>query len=139
MKAKRRVGGKRSLLTQVKFDEKGLVPAIVQDDRDGTVLMFAWMNREALRRTIAGPWVVFWSRSRGALWLKGETSGYRMRVRTIRLDCDGDVLLLRVRDAGAACHTGYRSCFFREAPKAERSRWRVLGRPVFDPKKVYGA
>ena len=140
MKTTRRAGagpGRKApaILREVTFDGKGLVPAIVQDDRDGTVLMFAWMNREALRRTLAGPWAVFWSRSRGPLWLKGETSGYRMRVRTIRLDCDGDVVLLRVRESGAACHTGRRSCFFREV---RHGRWHVLGRPVFDPKKVYG-
>ncbi len=102
----------------LRWNEQGLIPAIVQDGADGTVLMVAWMNEEALRLTQARGEAVFWSRSRQAIWHKGETSGNRMRVERIRADCDGDVLLLSVTPAGPACHTGERSCFFREVARA---------------------
>lgn len=93
------------------WNEQGLIPAIVQDAADGTVLMMAWMNQEALRLTRERGEAIFWSRSRQALWHKGATSGNRMRVLTIQVDCDGDTLLLRVDPMGPACHTGSRSCF----------------------------
>ncbi|MBA3532520.1 MAG: phosphoribosyl-AMP cyclohydrolase [Ardenticatenales bacterium] len=93
------------------WNEQGLLPAIVQDVADGTVLMMAWMNREALAQTRARGEAVFWSRSRRELWHKGATSGNVMRVESIHYDCDGDTLLLRVWPAGPACHTGTRSCF----------------------------
>jgi phosphoribosyl-AMP cyclohydrolase / phosphoribosyl-ATP pyrophosphohydrolase len=96
----------------VKFDDRGLIPAIVQDAISGTVLMFAWMNEESLRLTRERGEAVFWSRSRHALWHKGETSGHTLKVREIRSDCDGDVLLIRAVPAGPACHTGAVSCFF---------------------------
>ena len=97
---------------QLRFDERGLLPAVVQDVGSGEVLMVAWMNREALERTLAEGRSVFWSRSRRELWRKGETSGNVQHVDEIRADCDGDVLLLRVHQVGVACHTGARSCFF---------------------------
>ena len=97
---------------QLAFDERGLIPAVVQDVASGEVLMVAWMNREALERTMAEGRSVFWSRSRRELWRKGETSGNVQHVDEIRADCDGDVLLLRVHQVGVACHTGARSCFF---------------------------
>jgi len=100
-------------MTALKFDEKGLLPAVVQDIRDGEVLMVAWMNAEALQLTRSTGRAHFWSRSRGRLWCKGETSGNFMQVQEIRLDCDADTLLLRVLPAGPACHTGERSCFYR--------------------------
>ncbi len=96
----------------LKFDDRGLVTAVVQDTSNGDVLMVAWMNAEALRLTQESGEAWFWSRSRNELWHKGATSGNVMRVREIRVDCDGDTLLLRVDPAGPACHTGERSCFF---------------------------
>jgi len=97
----------------VAFDDRGLVPAIVQDAENGDVLMMAWMNRESLERTIADGRTWFWSRSRRELWAKGETSGHVQHVDEIRVDCDADSLLVRVHQVGAACHTGERSCFYR--------------------------
>jgi phosphoribosyl-AMP cyclohydrolase len=95
------------------YNEQGLIPAILQDAGNGQVLMMAWMNAEALRLTVETGEAHFWSRSRQALWHKGETSGNIQRVQEIRVDCDADVLLLRVHPAGPACHTGAQSCFFR--------------------------
>jgi phosphoribosyl-AMP cyclohydrolase/phosphoribosyl-ATP pyrophosphohydrolase/phosphoribosyl-AMP cyclohydrolase len=101
-------------LGQVTYNEVGLVPAIVQDDRTGEVLMMAWMNADTLSLTLREGRTVFWSRSRGEIWRKGETSGDRQWVRSASLDCDGDVLLFRVEQEGrGACHTGAPSCFFR--------------------------
>ncbi len=94
------------------FDSQGLIPAVVQEAASGEVLMVAWMNAEAVRRTRQSGEVYFWSRSRGELWHKGETSGNTLQVLEIRMDCDGDTLLLQVDAAGPACHTGARSCFF---------------------------
>jgi len=100
-------------MTELRFDERGLIPAIVQDAATGAVLMMAWMNAEALCLTQATGETHFWSRSRGELWHKGRTSGNVQRVREIRYDCDGDTLLVRVDPAGPACHTGQTSCFYR--------------------------
>lgn len=97
----------------VKFDDAGLVVAVAQDFRTGDVLMVAYMDREALEKTISTGYAHYWSRSRKRLWMKGETSGNTQRVRKIMLDCDGDALLLLVEQEGAACHTGNRTCFFR--------------------------
>ena len=102
-----------SLTDAVRFDERGLVPAIAQDAATGEVLMLAYMNAESLRKTIETGETWFWSRSRQTLWHKGETSGNTQRVVSISIDCDGDTLLLRVTPNGPACHTGERSCFFR--------------------------
>ena len=99
--------------TELRYDARGLIPAVVQDATTGAVLMVAWMNAAALRRTQATGEAHFWSRSRGALWHKGATSGNVQRVREIRYDCDGDTLLLLVDPAGPACHTGALSCFYR--------------------------
>lgn len=100
------------MFEQVKWDERGLVPAIVQDANTQQVLMMAYMNAESLRLTLERGETVFWSRSRNALWHKGETSGNVQRVRSIHVDCDGDTLLVMVDPAGPACHTGAVSCFF---------------------------
>lgn len=100
-------------MAALRFDDRGLVAAVVQDATSGAVLMVAWMNAEALRLTQATGEAHFWSRSRGALWHKGATSGNVQRVREIRYDCDGDALLLLVDPAGPACHTGATSCFYR--------------------------
>jgi phosphoribosyl-AMP cyclohydrolase len=104
---------KDEFFSALRFDEKGLVPAIVQDDKTGEVLMMAWMSQESLQRTFELGETVFWSRSRQELWHKGATSGNVQRVRELRVDCDGDTLLVRVDPAGPACHTGEVSCFFR--------------------------
>jgi phosphoribosyl-ATP pyrophosphohydrolase/phosphoribosyl-AMP cyclohydrolase len=96
----------------VVFDDRGLIPAVVQDWRDGTVLMVGFMNREALERTLASRSVHFWSRSRKALWEKGETSGHRLLVKDLFLDCDGDTVLVKADPVGPTCHTGERACFF---------------------------
>lgn len=98
-------------LADLKWDEAGLIPAVVQDGSSGAVLMVAWMNAEALERTLSGPHATFWSRSRSELWTKGATSGNVQRVQAISVDCDADTLLLTVEPAGPACHTGATTCF----------------------------
>lgn len=100
-------------IDDLRFDDRGLLPAVVQDADSGEVLMVAWMNRQALEATLREGRTVFWSRSRGELWRKGETSGHVQHVEEVRVDCDADVVLVRVHQIGAACHTGARSCFFR--------------------------
>jgi phosphoribosyl-AMP cyclohydrolase len=113
----------------------GLVTAIAIDDARGDVLMVAFMNEASLRQTLETGDVVYWSRSRGKLWRKGEESGHTQRVKSVYIDCDGDVVILRVEQkGGAACHTGKRSCFFR---KLEGEDWIDVGEQVFDPEKVY--
>jgi phosphoribosyl-AMP cyclohydrolase len=102
-----------SFLAGVVYDAHGLVPAVAQDAQSGAVLMVAWMNEEALKRTLATGDVTYWSRSRRALWRKGETSGHTQRLVEAWLDCDGDTLLLKIEQTGPACHTGALSCFFR--------------------------
>ena len=99
------------LVAGLTFDAAGLIPAVVQDDRDGTVLMVAWMDAEAVRRTLTSGRTWFWSRSRRQHWRKGDTSGHVQHVRSVTADCDSDTLLVRVDQVGAACHTGTRSCF----------------------------
>ena len=105
-------------LSVVTFNDAGLVPAIIQDHENGRVLMMGWMNKEALTRTVRSGRVWFWSRSRGEYWRKGDTSGHRQYVRGIEYDCDGDTLLIQVKQVGAACHTGKRSCFDNRKLKA---------------------
>lgn len=124
-----------SWLNQVNWSDDGLVPAIVQEAASGSVLMVAWMNREALKRTVQTGEAVFWSRSRKKLWHKGEESGHVQRVKEIRLDCDEDVVLLKVEQVGGiACHTGRRSCFFQ---KLESGRWVAVDPVLKDPKDIY--
>lgn len=125
-----------SWLDQVKWNEAGLVPAIARDAEDGQILMMAWMNREALAETAASGKAVYWSRSRGKLWRKGEESGHEQRVQEIRLDCDNDVILLTVTQIGGiACHTGRRHCFFQ---KLDGDRW-VSTEPVIkSEQEIYG-
>ena len=101
-------------IKDLKFDDKGLIPAIIQDYRDGTVLMLAYMNAESVRRTIKLGKTCFWSRSRKEYWVKGMTSGHFQFVKSIAYDCDLDALLIKVRQVGVACHTGNRSCFYRK-------------------------
>ena len=123
-------------LEGLKFDANGLIPAIVHDAGSGEVLMMAWMNKEALDKTVQTGKTHFFSRSRNKLWLKGESSGHLQHVRSIATDCDGDVLLVKVAQVGAACHDGYYSCFYREYDKAGEP-WKVIGRKVFEPERVY--
>lgn len=125
------------LFDSLKFDDKGLIPAIVQDYRDGTILMVAYMNKESIRRTLKLKKAVFWSRSRKSFWLKGESSGNIQHVKEVRIDCDGDALLVKVNQIGkAACHTGQRSCFYRKVVPG--ATLKITSKPLFDPKKVYG-
>lgn len=125
-----------SWLEDVAWDDKGLVPAIAQDVATGQVLMQAWMNREALLETVQTGRAVYWSRSRGRLWRKGEESGHVQRVQEVRLDCDGDVVLLRVEQIGGiACHTGRAHCFFR---RLEGDGWVTVEPVLKDPASIYG-
>ena len=118
----------------MKWDEKGLMPAVVQDAKSKDVLMVAYMNNEALELTIQTKKAHFYSRSRQQLWLKGETSGHTQAVKEVLIDCDNDTILLLVDQKGAACHTGYWSCFYR----AWADGWKIIGKKVFDEKEVYG-
>jgi phosphoribosyl-AMP cyclohydrolase len=104
----------KEIFKKLKFDEKGLIPAIAQDEKTGEVLMMAWMNEESLRLTIQSGYATYFSRSRNSLWKKGETSGHLQEVVSIAADCDFDCVLMKVKQTGAACHTGKRSCFFNE-------------------------
>ena len=123
------------LFDAMRWGEDGLVPAIAQDAATGEVLMLAWMNRESLAETLARGQAVYWSRSRGRLWAKGETSGHVQKLVELRLDCDGDALLLRVEQKGGiACHTGRRSCFYR---RWRDGGWEVVEAVVKDPKEIY--
>jgi phosphoribosyl-AMP cyclohydrolase len=122
-------------LDEVLWDAQGLVPAIAQDAQTGEVLMFAWMNREALALTAETGHVVYWSRSRGRLWRKGEESGHTQKVLELRVDCDKDVVLLKIEQSGGiACHTGRRSCFFN---RLETSGWQDVEPVLKDPKEIY--
>jgi phosphoribosyl-AMP cyclohydrolase len=126
-----------------KFTEDGLVPAIVQeaagasDSPRGRVLMFAWLNRDALEKSLATGLMHYWSRSRRKLWLKGETSGHTQKIKRWFVDCDRDVLLFEVEQSGGACHTGYQSCFFQELDRAAQPL-PVLETKVFDEAQAYG-
>ena len=124
------------ILNQLKTDQSGLIPAIIQDDENKEVLMVGYMNHEAVRKTLESGRVCFWSRSRQEYWIKGETSGHTQTVRTVAFDCDGDALLIKVEQKGGACHIGYRSCFFREVSPDGNST-RIVGEKVFDPDAVY--
>ena len=113
----------------------GLIPAIVQDHKTGELLMLAYMNQAAWEATLSTGNATYYSRSRQKLWVKGETSGHLQRVKEIRIDCDDDTVLLKIEQiGGAACHTGYRSCFHK---KIENGSIAIVGKPVFDPKEVY--
>jgi phosphoribosyl-AMP cyclohydrolase len=122
-------------IAAIQFDADGLVPAIAQQHDTGEVLMMAWMSRDAVRETLATNRVCYWSRSRKALWRKGETSGQVQRLVDLRIDCDGDTLLLLVDQTGVACHTGKRRCFFRRAGEAGLED---VAMGAVDPKALYG-
>jgi phosphoribosyl-AMP cyclohydrolase len=122
------------ILSSLKFDEKGLIPAIIQDHQNNEILMFAFMNREAVEKTLTSGLATFYSRSRNKLWVKGETSGHTQEVREVYFDCDNDCLLVKIKQNVAACHTGYRSCFFN---KIENGKVITVGKKMFEEGDVY--
>jgi phosphoribosyl-AMP cyclohydrolase len=124
------------IFDSLKWNDQGLIPAVVQDAENGDVLMMAWMDEPALRETLATGQTHFYSRSRRSHWHKGATSGHVQHVESIWLDCDGDVILIKARQVGGACHEGYRSCFFRRV--GDGGRLEIASEPVFDPSAVYG-
>lgn len=125
-----------TVIDEIAWNSDGLVPAIAQDASTREVLMMAWMNRDALSETMASSMAVYWSRSRQQLWRKGEQSGHQQSVQEIRLDCDNDVIILLVEQAGGiACHTGRRSCFYRRLENAE---WVSVDPVLKDPSDIYG-
>ena len=119
----------------LKFNADGLIPAIIQEQATGRVLMMAWMNRASLEKTIETGKTHFWSRSRQKFWMKGETSGHTQTVKDVAFDCDGDTLLIQVEQIGAACHEGYKSCFFRSIRDGEV---KTTERQLETPEKIYG-
>ena len=126
---------KQGFLDQVRWSGDGLVPAIAQDYQSGEILMVAWMNREALALTVAEQRAIYWSRSRQKLWRKGEESGHVQSIKEIRLDCDEDVIVLKVEQLGGiACHTGRRSCFYR---LLRDGAWQAVDQVIKDPKDIY--
>ena len=125
-----------TLLQGVNWNEHGLIPAIAQDWQTGDVLMLAWMNEEALALTIEEGRAVYWSRSRQALWRKGEESGHVQTLRELRIDCDADTILMKVDQVGGiACHTGRRACFFK---KLDENAWQITEEVLKDPRDIYG-
>lgn len=128
------MNGNEQFLKTIAFNSDGLVPAIAQQYDNGEVLMMAWMNREAVSETLMTGQVCYWSRSRGRLWRKGETSGHTQKLMEMRIDCDGDTLLLLVDQKGAACHTGRHNCFFRALRDAAVQE---IAKPLVDPSKIY--
>src|SRR5215471_9243162 len=127
-----------SLFDNLKFDDaSGLIPAIIQEQKSGRVLMMAWMNRASLEKTIETGKTCFWSRSRQKFWIKGETSGHVQTVKDIAFDCDGDTLLIQVEQIGAACHEGYQSCFFRST-EPNGTEFRVTESRLEAPEQIYG-
>ncbi|MCK5187802.1 MAG: phosphoribosyl-AMP cyclohydrolase [Deltaproteobacteria bacterium] len=121
-------------LDEIKFDDKGLIPAVIQDYQNGEILMLAYMNRESLQKTLSSGKTHFWSRSRQKFWLKGESSGHVQEIKEVFIDCDMDTLVFKVDQKVAACHTGYRSCFYR---KIEGEKLTVVGEKVFEEGDVY--
>ncbi|MGB9602642.1 MAG: phosphoribosyl-AMP cyclohydrolase [Verrucomicrobiia bacterium] len=124
-------------IEQLKYDSNGLIPAIIQEESTGKVLMMAWMNKESLQTTIQTGKTHFWSRSRKKFWMKGESSGHIQVVKKISFDCDADTLLIEVEQIGAACHEGYKSCFFREVDLKNGSI-NINQKRLVDPEKIYG-
>jgi phosphoribosyl-AMP cyclohydrolase len=122
---------------KLKFDANGLIPAIIQEQKTGRVLMMAWMNRASLEQTLATGKTHFWSRSRQKFWMKGESSGHTQTVKAVSFDCDGDALLIQVDQIGAACHEGYRSCFFRTVQGSD-SAFEITEAQLQTPEQIYG-
>ena len=126
-----------SFIEQLKFDANGLIPAIIQEQATGRVLMMAWMNRASLETTLKTGKTHFWSRSRQKFWMKGESSGHTQTVKQISFDCDGDTLLVQVAQIGAACHEGYQSCFFRVSNDGGAS-FQIAEPQLQTPEQIYG-
>ncbi len=126
-----------SYLEKIKWNADGMVPAVVQDARDGRVLMLAWMNPAALEKTLETRRTWFWSRSRRKFWMKGESSGHVQVVKDVAIDCDGDTLLVQVEPVGPACHEGFRSCFFRSLGKDDKA-WAETEPRLLSPEEIYG-
>jgi phosphoribosyl-AMP cyclohydrolase len=126
-----------SVYEKLKFDGQGLIPAIVQEQATGRVLMMAWMNRASLEKTIATGKTHFWSRSRQKFWMKGESSGHTQAVKDISFDCDGDTLLIKVEQIGAACHEGYQSCFYRSVEE-QGNAFKITEAQLETPENIYG-
>ena len=126
-----------SFLEQLKFTSDGLIPAIIQDHASKRVLMMAWMNRASIEKTIETGKTHFWSRSRQKFWMKGESSGHTQAVKDIAFDCDGDTLLIQVEQIGAACHEGYRSCFYR-SNDGKGAEFRTTEPQLETPEQIYG-
>ena len=124
------------IIDQLKFDEKGLITAVVQDIDTNQILMVAYMNRDAVKKTIISNLACFWSRSRQEFWIKGQTSGHTQTVKSVSVDCDGDALLVKVEQKGGACHMGYQSCFFREISMIGEET-KIVSQKVFEPNQVY--
>ncbi|MFH1645396.1 MAG: phosphoribosyl-AMP cyclohydrolase [Candidatus Omnitrophota bacterium] len=121
-------------INDLKYDKDGLIPAVMQDYKTNEVLMVAYMNKDSLEKTVETNKAHFYSRSRQKLWLKGESSGHIQSVKEMFIDCDKDCLVIKIEQEGGACHTGYRSCFYR---KIEGDEFKVVSEKVFDPDKVY--
>jgi phosphoribosyl-AMP cyclohydrolase len=125
----------KNWLDEIRFTEDGLIPAIAQDAKTGKILMFAWMNRESLVLTVEKGYAVYWSRSRQKLWRKGEESGHQQKIVSIQIDCDEDVLLLKIEQQGSiACHTGRESCFYRQLIDGE---WQITEAVLKNPNEIY--
>ena len=124
-----------SFIDNLKFNEQGLIPAIIQEEGTGRVLMMAWMNADSIRDTIEKGKTHFWSRSRQKYWMKGESSGNTQQVKDVAYDCDADTLLIQVEQIGAACHEGYKSCFFTSVKEGEPE---IAEERLIDPEEMYG-
>jgi phosphoribosyl-AMP cyclohydrolase len=124
-------------LDSLKYDSNGLIPAIIQDAQTGEVLMMAYMNKTSLEESIRTGKTHFWSRSRQKYWMKGESSGHTQDIHEISIDCDADTVLIKATQHGAACHEGYKNCFFRKLDSAT-GEWNAFGDRLFDPEQVYG-
>ena len=124
-----------SFIDNLKFNDQGLIPAIIQEEGTGRVLMMAWMNADSIKSTLETGKTHFWSRSRQKYWMKGESSGNTQQVKDVAYDCDGDTLLIQVEQIGAACHEGYKSCFFTSVKDGETE---ITEERLIDPEEMYG-
>jgi phosphoribosyl-AMP cyclohydrolase len=130
------IASEMSFYDKLKFNN-GLIPAIIQEEKTGRVLMMAWMNQESLKKTLETGKTHFWSRSRQKLWMKGESSGHTQAVKDVSFDCDGDTLLIKVEQIGAACHEGYQSCFFRSV-NGKDGEVKITEPQLISPEQIYG-
>lgn len=124
-------------LDSIEWNEQGLIPVIAQEASSHVVLMLAWINREALAKTVECGEAVYWSRSRQKLWHKGEESGHTQKIVDIRLDCDNDALIYLVEQSGMACHTGRHSCFYQQLQESDKIEWKAVDPVLKDPSEIY--